>query len=48
MDTLTKILSLISVALILHYYYNKWVKYNEELQKKHGHLDTQIVLIIGN
>lgn len=34
MDTLTKILSLISVALILHYYYNKWVKYNEELQKK--------------
>ena len=34
MDTLTKILSLISVALILYYYYDKWVKYNEELQKK--------------
>lgn len=34
MDTLTKILSLISVAIILYYYYNKWVKYNEELQKK--------------
>lgn len=34
MDTLTKILSLISVAIILYHYYNKWVKYNEELQKK--------------
>tara|TARA_B100000401_G_C52786120_1_gene710913 strand:+ start:1071 stop:1592 length:522 start_codon:yes stop_codon:yes gene_type:complete len=34
MDTLTKILSLISVAIILYYYYDKWVKYNEELQKK--------------
>lgn len=34
MDTLTKILSLISVAIILYHYYNKWVKYNKELQKK--------------
>ena len=34
MDTLTKILSLISVATILYYYYKKWVKYNEEIQKK--------------